>query len=131
MKDVEFLWGTEQENAFENIKRLVSESPTMKFYQPDKQLVVQSDACQYGLGAVLLQEGQLLAFRALALSSAETRYANIEKELLMTVFVPERFHQYTFGTSVILQTDHKPLVNIVEKQLADAPKHLQSLLMRL
>ena len=57
----------------------------------------------------LTQNGQPLAFASRALSDTETRYAQIEKELLSVVFGLEKFHQYTDGRKVTVQTDHKPL----------------------
>ena len=58
-----------------------------------EELTLQSDASQTGLGAVLTQNGQPLAFASRALSDTETRYAQIEKELLSVVFGSEKFHQ--------------------------------------
>ena len=64
-------------------------------------------------------------------SLTETRYAQIEKELLSAIFGLERFHQFTYGRQVNVQTDHKPLEMIVLKPLHRAPKRLQRILMRL
>ena len=47
------------------------------------------------------------------------------------VFGLEKFHQYTYGRKVTLQTYHKPLEAIVKKPLHMAPKRLQHLLLRL
>ena len=58
-----------------------------------EELTLQSDASQTGLAAVLTQNGQPLAFASRALSDTETRYAQIEKELLSVVFGSEKFHQ--------------------------------------
>lgn len=88
-------------------------------------------ACDTGLGAVLTQNGQLIAFASRALSDAETRYAQIEKELLAIVFGLEKFHQYTYGRPLTVQSDHKPLEVIYKKPLHRAPKRLQRLLLRL
>ena len=66
-----------------------------------------------------------------ALTQAEQRYSQIEKELLAQVFGLEHNHQYVYGRKVILYTDHKPLVSISSKPLASAPKRLQRLLLRL
>ena len=43
----------------------------------------------------------------------------------------EKFHQYTYGRKVTVQSDHKPLENIVRKPLLSAPKRLQRMLLRL
>ena len=74
---------------------------------------------------------QPLAFASRALSDAETRYAQIEKELLSVVLGLEKFHQYTYGRKVTVQTDHKLLEAIVKKPVHMAPKRLQHLLLRL
>ena len=66
-----------------------------------------------------------------ALTQAEQRYSQIEKELLAQVFGLENNHQYVYGRKVIIYTDHEPLVSISSKPLAFAPKRLQRLLLRL
>ena len=81
-----------------------------------------------GLGAVLLQNGQPIAYKSRALSSTEQRYAQIEKELLAVVFGTEKFDQYTLGRPVVMETDHKPLEMIAQKQLHQAPRRLQQML---
>ena len=58
----------------------------LKYYEPMEELTLQSDASQTGLGTVLTQNGQPLSFASRALSDTETRYSQIEKELLSVVF---------------------------------------------
>ena len=85
-----------------------------------------------GLGAALLQNGQPVAYASRALPSAETRYAQIEKELLAIVFACERFYTYIYGRDVVhVDSDHKPLETIVLKPLHAAPQCLQRMLLRL
>ena len=129
-KDVEWHWTDHQDQAFQRIRQLVTEAPVLKYYEPMEELTLQSDASQTGLAAVLTQNSQPLAFASRALSDTGTRYAQIEKELLSVVFGLEKFHQYTYGRKVTVQTDHKPLEAIVNKPLQMAPKRLQRLLLR-
>ena len=57
-KENEFSWSEILDEAFENIKKLVSSLPLLKYYEPDKPLVLQCDASKRGLGASLLQDGK-------------------------------------------------------------------------
>jgi hypothetical protein len=66
-----------------------------------------------------------VAYASRALSPAQERYAQIEKQLLAIVFACEKFHQYIFGKKVQVETDHKLLVSIFKKPLNDCPMRLQ------
>ena len=47
------------------------------------------------------------------------------------MFALERFHQYTYGRTTLVQSDHKPLESIMKKPLSKAPLRLQRMLLRL
>ena len=51
--------------------------------------------------------------------------------MLAVVYGLEKYHHYVYGRGVIVYTDHKPLVNIKQKSLKNAPKRLQSMLLRI
>ena len=120
-KDVQWNWSREQDEAFEEVKKLVTTAPVLSYYDPKAVLEIQCDASQKGLGAALLQKGKSIAYASHALTETETRYAQIEKEMLAIVFSLEKFHQYTFG----------PLESIIKKHLSSAPHRLQGMMMRL
>ena len=105
--NVPWTWSQIHEEVFGKIKKLVSEAPVLRYYDPNKPLVIQCDASEKGMGAALLQEGQPLAYISRALTDTETRYGQIEKELLAVVYAWERFHQYTIGRQITVLTDHR------------------------
>ncbi|VDI08221.1 Hypothetical predicted protein [Mytilus galloprovincialis] len=90
-----------------------------------------SDASQTGLGAAVMQEDRPVAYASRALTYTETRYAQIEKKLLSVIFGLEKFHSITYGRTVNVISDHKPLESIMKKPLHAAPKRLQRMLLRL
>jgi hypothetical protein len=129
-KDVPWNWSESEDGAFEKVKVMICQTPVLAFYDPNKELTVENDACEYGIGSVLRQEDRPVAYASRSLSEAERRYAQIEKEMLAAVYGLEKFHHYTYGREVQVVTDHKPLVAISNKPLSKAPKRLQSLLLR-
>ncbi len=58
-KGVEFDWGTEQQLAFETIKRVVTSPPILAHYDPDAELELRTDASGLGLGAHLVQREKI------------------------------------------------------------------------
>ena len=130
--DVQWTWGTAQEASLEALKKAVVSTPVLRYYNLQEEVTLQCDASQFGLGAALLQNGQPVAYASRALTDAETRYAQIEKELLAIVFACERFEQYVYARDLIqVESDHKPLEAIFCKPLHSAPKRLQRMLLRL
>jgi len=130
-QDVPFIWDSNHQSAFDNLKATVTSTSTLKYFDTSKTPTLQVDASIRGLGASLLQDGQPVAFASKSLSDAETRYACIERELLAIVFGVQRFHTYLYGRPFKVTTDHKPLVMILAKPLTAAPPRLQRMLLKL
>lgn len=127
-----FQWDEQvQGQSFEMVKRLISQAPVLKFFDPTVSVELQCDASDKGLGACLLQEGQPVAYASRSLTDTEVAYAQIEKETLAIVFAAERFEQFIYGRPVKVDTDHKPLETIFKKNLNSAPRRLQRMLLRL
>ena len=74
-KDVEWVWGPPQEQALEKLKKAVSSTPVLRYYNLQEEVTLQCNASQSGLGAALLQNGQPVAYSSRALTPTETRYA--------------------------------------------------------
>ena len=128
----QFTWARQHDEAFVAIQQLVIQHPVLKFYDVEEEVTIQTDASNKGLGAVLTQNGQPVAFASRTLSLTEQRYATIEKECLAIVFACERFNQYLASReNISVETDHKPLKSIFKKSLLSAPCRLQRMLLRL
>ena len=96
-----------------------------------KPVKLQVDASKSGLGAVLIQSDMPVAYASRFLTPAETRHAQIEKELLAVVFGYNRFYQYIYGKQIIVESDHQPLQAITKKPLDNSPIRLQRMLLNL
>ena len=122
-------------HALDQIKKLLTESPTLKYYDPELPTRISVDASKLGLGAVLLQKhGDTwapVAYASRSLSKSEQNYAQIEKEALAILFGCERFHVYLYGKSFMVESDHKPLQPIFKKPICKAPPRIQRFRLRL
>ena len=132
-KDIAFYWDEQLTRSFKNIKQLLKRATAkpLGYYDRQKAVIVQADASLRGLGAALIQDGRPIAFASKSLTGAESRYANIERELLTVVFACIRFNTYLQGCRFTVQSDHKPLEMIHLKSLHNAPPRLQRMLLQL
>jgi hypothetical protein len=109
----------------------MAKAPVLKYFSNEDPVTLSCDASQYGLGCVILQNDHPVSYASKALSNAEQAYAQIEKELLAIVFGCSRFHHLLYGRKFTIETDHLPLVRIVEKPLGQVPLRLQKMLLKL
>ena len=132
-KDVTFYWDDQLTRSFQEIKHLLKRatSKPVGYYDRRKAVIVQADASLRGLGACLIQDGKPIAFASKSLTGAESRYANIKRELLAVVFACIQSNTYLQGHRFTVQSDHKPLEMIHLKSMHNAPPHLQRMLLQL
>ena len=130
-EDNRFKWYAAHQESFNKIKDSISNEITLTYFDPMKETILQVDASMKSLGASLTQDRKPVAFASKALTDVESRYANIERELLAVVYGCEKFHTYLYGRSFTVHTDHKPLESIHLKHLTAAPPRLQRMLLRL
>ncbi|KAL1262289.1 hypothetical protein QQF64_007554 [Cirrhinus molitorella] len=130
-KTAEWCWEEAHQESFEKLQTMVSETATLKYYDPVMPVTLSVDASSCGVGAVILQNNCPIAFASKAFTETQKRWAQIEKELAAIVFGCEKFYQYTFGRQFTVESDHKPSEMIMKKNLADTPLRLQKMLLKL
>ena len=122
-QDATWEWCHEHTVAIETFKYVLTQKPTLKFYDVQKPVCIQADSSQHGLGASLLQEGQPVAYASRALTAAELNYAQLEKELSAICFACSKFYQYIYGKQVDVQSDHKPLLQKHHREYRECALH--------
>lgn len=109
-----FIWSTECDRAFLKVKEYLVSSPVISCPDFDRPFTIQTDASDYGLGAVLTQsypEGEkVVSFISRSLSSSERKFSTTEKECLAVLWAIERFRPYVEATRFTVITDHFALL---------------------
>ena len=96
----------------------------LAYFNNSKETVLSVDASSTGLGAVIMPEGEPVAFSSKTLTPPEKMHANIERELLAIAWGAQKFRTYVYGRRVFVETDHQLLESIFRKPLNEAPPRL-------
>ncbi|UYV65170.1 K02A2.6-like, partial [Cordylochernes scorpioides] len=108
-----FHWNEECEKAFRALKRSLCSSPILAYPQPGTNFILDTDASNLGIGAVLSQvqdeDERVIEFFSRVLTKAERNYCATRKELLAIVKAVEHFHKYLYGQNFLIRTDHAAL----------------------
>uniref|UniRef100_A0A669C557 Gypsy retrotransposon integrase-like protein 1 n=1 Tax=Oreochromis niloticus TaxID=8128 RepID=A0A669C557_ORENI len=112
-KGREFHWSEDCAVAFDRLRSALVEAPVLAY--PDLQLpfVVDTDASNTGVGAVLSQEGpegeRVISYYSRSLSRPERNYCVTRRELLAIILGLRHFRPYLYGKKFLLRTDHASL----------------------
>lgn len=135
-KGSEFEWTESHEKEWTNLKTTLTTEPVLAYFDPSKKTKISTDSSKNGIGAVLLQaqaeNWRPVAYASRTMTPTEYRYAQIEKECLGLVYGFEKFHSFVYGLpTFVAETDHKPLIAIIKKNLCEMSPRIQRLMMKL
>ncbi|CAI7914436.1 unnamed protein product [Closterium sp. NIES-54] len=112
-KDRNFVWGEEAEAAFQELKYFLVSPPVLRIVDPSKPFEVVTDASNFAIGAVLLQDFgnglQPIAYGSHKLQAAERNYPIHDNEMLAIIHAFKLWRCYLVGADVTVRTDHKSL----------------------
>ncbi|KAJ9563463.1 hypothetical protein OSB04_008623 [Centaurea solstitialis] len=115
-KSERFVWGDEQEAAFDTLRRKLCEAPVLTLPEGVEDLTVYCDASYHGLGCVLMQRGRVIAYASRQLKTHEVNYPTHDLELAAVVFALKLWRHYLYGVHCTIFTDHKSLRYFMEQQ---------------
>ena len=112
-KDVIFKWTDKEQKAFDDIKSFFINAPLVSHPNLDHQFIINTDACDAGLGAALLQKYDdkihVIQYISCTLGEDERKWHTRQKEALAIVWACEMFRVYVAGTHFIVESDHSSL----------------------
>ncbi|GBG89159.1 hypothetical protein CBR_g48866 [Chara braunii] len=111
--DTPWEWTNECEAAFRHLKHALTHYEVLKLPDPNKPFIVTTDASQYGIGIVLVQqEGpklRLVEYMSKKMLSQKLATSTYEKELYAVYKALTHWRNYLLGRFFILRTDHQTL----------------------
>ncbi|PHT93372.1 hypothetical protein T459_01254 [Capsicum annuum] len=99
-------WNSSCQGAFDNLKAAIIKEPVLALPDFTKLFEVQTDASDFAIGGVLMQEGHPIAFESRKLNEAERRYTVHEKEMTAIVHCLRTWRHYLLGAHFIVKTDN-------------------------
>ena len=104
-QNAKFKWTNECQKAFEQLRNCLSTTPILAYPDFSREFVLDTDASDTGIGAVLSQEDEqgnerVIAYGSRLLSKPERRYCVTRRELLAVVFLLINL-DHTFWESIL------------------------------
>jgi hypothetical protein len=109
-KGEKFIWGDEQQQAFEKIKAVISESIMLTYPNPNRPFDIYPDASStYAMGALLMQDGNVVSTFSRKFNDAQLKYTVTGQELLAASEACKHFAPIIRGCEIRIHTDHQNL----------------------
>ena len=136
-KNVPFIWTNTHQKAFEQIKKKLTQAPTMAYFDTEKRSLLIVDGSPTGLCAILGQREKsgnsyrIISYASRALSPVESRYSQTDIEGLSLVWGIEHFRLFLLGSEFDVYTDHKALESIFNNPRSKPPARIERWMLRL
>ncbi|KAE8708434.1 cytochrome P450 78A7-like [Hibiscus syriacus] len=99
-------WSEQCQKAFEDLKAAVSQEPVLALPDFTMSFEVHTDASDFAIGEVLMQEGHLIAFESHKLNDTERRYTVQEKKMTTIIHCMQVWRHYLLGAHFTIKTDN-------------------------
>src|SRR3978361_1159279 len=113
-----YNWSGECDVAFRRLKSALCSSPVLAYPQTKGKFILDTDARNTCIGAVLSQEQdgeeRVIDYFSRVLTKPERNYCVTRKELLAIVKAVDHFHKYLYGREFLVRTDHAALKWLLE-----------------
>nr|GEW28756.1 hypothetical protein [Tanacetum cinerariifolium] len=105
-KNQAWIWDEECQATFESLKKAVMEEPVLRLPDVTMPFKLHTDASDFAIGGVLMQDGHPIAFESRKLNETERKYTVQEKEITAVVHCLRIWRHYLLGLRFVIKTDN-------------------------
>jgi hypothetical protein len=120
---VQYIWTLEAEASFQALKKALVSAPVLALPDFRRKFVIETDASDKGIGAVLMQDGHPLAFLSKSLGPKQQALSTYEKECLAILLAVDKWRSYLQHAEFYIKTDQRSLVNLTDQRLSTPWQH--------
>src|SRR5271154_172794 len=120
----DFRWTEDAQAAFDKLRTAFTTAPILQHFNPELPTILEADASDFALGAVVSQKGldgrvHPIAFHSRKFNPAELNYEIYDKEMLAIVESLEHYRHYFegLGQQVTIYSDHHNLLWFTETKV--------------
>jgi hypothetical protein len=96
----------------------MTSTPVLALPNFELEFVIETDACESGVGVVLSQQGHPVAFFNKSLSVANKKLSTYEKEFLAVLMAVDKWRNYLSRKPFLIKTDHKSLCHLQDQSMS-------------
>jgi hypothetical protein len=116
-KGCQFQWTPAAEQAFQLLKERLVQAPVLSVPNFEQPFVLETDASDFGIGAVLMQFGHPIAYLNKHLCPCNQTLSVYEKECLAILMAIDKWRPYLQHRRFTIRTDHKSLLHLTEQRI--------------
>ena len=109
LEECKFEWSDQCEQSFQMLKKKLVSAPVLTLAISGKEFIIYSDASIQGLGCVLMQDRNVIAYASRQLKLHECNYPTHDLEFAAIIFALKIWRHYLYGAKCYIYTDHKSL----------------------
>ncbi len=119
--DKPWKWGSDEENAFQEIKRRLTSPPLLHYPSFELPFYIDCDASSWAVGSCLGQLKMIngietevpIAYDSKHLSESQRKWSVIERETYAVIVALQKYYHFIFGRQIIIRSDHKPILALL------------------
>lgn len=112
-----YIWTDTTEAAFQALKQALVSAPVLSLPDFSRSFVIETNACDVGIGPILSQNGHPLAYVSRALGPRNRALSVYEKEYLAILLAVQQWRSYLQLGEFLIRTDHQSLTHLTDQRL--------------